>query len=112
MDFDIYHTHSGKKSVRIPKQELHAMAVPNPCKKRRRYDKKRNIATLSKYGAKAKNNPDVPSMMAPTIKQVFNPILVAHFPKTGPNMKSERFEIPKTNPYSDGLAPLSSASEG
>ena len=88
------------------------MAVPNPSKNRRTYDKERNIATLSKYGTIANDNPETPCMMAPILKHVFNPILEANFPNTGLNIKRDRFAIPNTNPYSEGLAPLSSASDG
>ena len=88
------------------------MAVPNPSKKRNRYDKKRKNATLSKYGTKANNSPDTPCMMAPILKQFLIPILDAYLPKTGAKINNERFAIPKTKPYSDGLAPLCSASDG
>ena len=96
----------------IPKLELHAMAVPNASKNRKRYDIERNKATSSKYGTKAKSSPVTPCIMPPVKKHVFNPIFEAYFPNTGENINSERFAIPNTNPYSDGLAPLLSASDG
>ena len=71
------------------------MAVPNPSKKRKRYDKKRKNATLFKYGTKANNSPDTPCMMAPILKQVLIPILDAYLPKTGAKINNERFAIEK-----------------
>ena len=39
-------------------------------------------------------------------------LFVPYLPKTGLNTNSDRFAIPKTNPYSAAVAPFFSASEG
>ena len=88
------------------------MAVPNPSRKRRKYDKARNIATSSNCGTNANMNPDNPCKIAPELKHVFSPIFEAYLPKKGPHIKRARFVIPNTNPYCDGLAPFNSASDG
>ena len=51
-------------------------------------------------------------MTAPRLKHTFAPIFDPYLPKMGLNIKSDKFAIPNTNPYSDGVAPFNSASDG
>ena len=71
-----------------------------------------NSATPSQYGKKANMNPDTPCITAPQLKHTLGPILDPYLPKIGLNIKSDKLAMPNTNPYSDGFAPLSSASDG
>ena len=80
--------------------------------KRSRYDKPMNSATPSQYGKNANKKPETPCITAPRLKHNFGPICDPYLPNIGLNIKSDKFAMPKTNPYSDGFAPLSSASEG
>ena len=67
---------------------------------------------LFMYGKNANMNPETPWSIAPTLKQILGPIFVPYLPKTGLNTNSDRFAIPKTNPYSAAVAPFFSASDG
>ena len=67
---------------------------------------------MSQYGKNANKKPETPCATAPTLKHNFVPILVPYLPKNGLNIKSDRFAIPNTNPYSAGVAPFNSASDG
>ena len=102
----------GKTCINIPNAELQAIAVPSPSMNRSRYDKLMNKTTPSQYGRNANRKPDTPCITAPQLKHIFGPIFEPYLPKIGLNIKSDKFAMPKTNPYSEGLAPLSSASEG
>ena len=102
----------GKTCINIPNAELQAIAVPSPSMNRSRYDKLMNKTTPSQYGKNANRKPDTPCITAPQLKHIFGPIFEPYLPKIGLNIKSDKFAMPKTNPYSEGLAPLSSASEG
>ena len=54
----------------------------------------------------------MPCSTAPAQKQFLGPIVVPYLPKIGLNMKSAKLAIPKTNPYSAGVAPFFWASDG
>ena len=71
-----------------------------------------NNVTSWKYGKNANIKPEIPCTIDPQLKHIFGPIVEPYLPKIGLNIKSDKFAMPNTNPYSDGLAPLSSASEG
>ena len=88
------------------------MAVPKPSTNRKRYDSEINKPTLLQYGKNANKKPDTPWVTAPKLKHNFVPIFDPYFPKIGLNIKSDRFAIPNTNPYSAGLPPFNSASDG
>ena len=102
----------GKICINIPSAELHAIAVPNPSTNRKRYDNEINNVELSQYGKNANKKPDTPWATAPQLKHTFVPIFDPYFPNIGLNIKSDRFAIPNTNPYSAGVAPFDSASDG
>lgn len=119
--------------MRMPTAADQAMAVPMPSKKRSRYDRPRKAPTPFRKGRKAKRNPDTPWSTAPMLKQVLAPILAPNLPKMGLETKwnlthdrqiclavmtdylkkkRDKLAMPNTNPYSPGVAPFFSASDG